>query len=61
MDDLVELALEIGGEVLELLADLLFGSGRPRKKHREKRKGRRADAPAAEPWERREERPPWEE
>jgi len=54
MDDLVELALDVGGEVLELLVELLSGSGK-------KGKQRKKNASGAEAWERTEEKPPWEE
>ena len=56
MDALVELAVEVGEEVLELVIGLLFGSGAKRKE----RKQKKTDVSGAEPWEQGGEPPPWE-
>ncbi|MBD5132992.1 MAG: hypothetical protein HDT38_00735 [Clostridiales bacterium] len=52
LDDLLELALEIGGEVLEAVAENMW-----EKKKKPKRKQR---PKTEEPWERQEKKPPWE-
>lgn len=53
LDDLMEIALELGGEAAGAAMEWM----------REKKKGgkRGAGSPKGEPWDRVEKRPPWEE
>lgn len=54
IDDLLELVLDIGGEVVEAVVESKV------EKHR-RTKQERPCAKEREPWERRKEAPPWEE
>lgn len=57
MDALVEFAIELGGDALELLLGLFLGS---REKRKANRKQRKTGVSGAEPWEQEAEMPPWE-
>lgn len=58
IDDLLEVvldaALEIGGEVVEAVAEHKI------EKHRQNKKGRQPAVKEKEPWEQKGEKPPWE-
>lgn len=53
LDDLLEIALDIGGEVLEAVVEHRIDKRRKTKKER-------SVPPNREPWERVQEKPPWE-
>ena len=53
LDDLLEIALDIGGEVLEAVMEHHIDKRRKKKKER-------SVQPNSEPWERAQEKPSWE-
>ncbi len=53
LDDILEIALEVGGEVLEAVVEHRIGK-------RKKTKKERPVPPNREPWEQAQEKPPWE-